>query len=112
MALSWLAATTVAAQGVPFVVISLSIITLQQHAETLVLGWDVRPTGELYADSNCSDASSNFTSIFNGVNLTDWDGDSSLWSVVNGSIVGSTLLLSTPLTTNQVTHLTCNPYYD
>ena len=31
-----------------------------------------------------------FTSLFNGENLDGWEGDSSLWSVENGAIVGQT----------------------
>jgi uncharacterized protein (TIGR03067 family) len=45
----------------------------------------------LFAQTNLSPAAeSGFTSIFNGKDLTGWDGNPKLWSVQDGAIVGQT----------------------
>ena len=59
----------------------------------LALAWPgaaTEPTRRELADG--------FVPLFNGVDLSGWDGDPSLWSVTGGSIVGSTD--GRPLTAN------------
>lgn len=45
----------------------------------------------LAAGSLCAaDGEEGFKSLFNGKDLTDWDGDTKLWAVKDGAIVGET----------------------
>jgi hypothetical protein len=46
----------------------------------------------LAAQMNCLRAEEGFASMFNGENLTGWDGATNLWSVKEGAIVGQTTL--------------------
>jgi hypothetical protein len=46
----------------------------------------------LAAQTHCLRAEEGFTSMFNGKDLTGWDGASDLWSVQDGAIVGQTTL--------------------
>ena len=44
----------------------------------------------LAAQVNCLRAEEGFTSMFNGQDLTGWDGAKDLWSVKDGAIIGQT----------------------
>ncbi|MCZ6672104.1 MAG: DUF1080 domain-containing protein [Verrucomicrobia bacterium] len=44
----------------------------------------------LLISSSLLNGQGNFTSLFNGKDLTDWEGQSELWKVENGEIVGTT----------------------
>ena len=44
----------------------------------------------LAAHTSCATAQDDFTSMFNGKDLTGWDGAKDLWSVKDGAIVGQT----------------------
>lgn len=59
-----------------FIAISSSQLSLGQESELLGVATSEKESG--------------FTSLFNGKDLTGWDGDPSMWSVVDGVIRGET----------------------
>lgn len=45
---------------------------------------------DVIAESEVSNSKSNFQQIFNGYDLSGWEGDERFWSVENGAIIGET----------------------
>ena len=58
--------------------------TMSLHLFWLGIAWIHSPT------VRGAEAEPGFTSIFNGTDLTDWEGDKRFWRVENGAIVGQT----------------------
>ena len=52
------------------------------------------------AEAQNSTDSAGFVSIFDGSTLNGWEGDTAVWHVENGAIVGEVTAVSTPLKAN------------